>query len=263
MSISHLGNIDCSSYFSSIICLIHVRRLAAPRAGYAAQPTHTEAGALAKQLTRAPHATGPYRRGPDEPRRTVTGPCRRCMKPTCCRGSEPLRTRKRFPTRLATIRLSRPRQAARGAAEFPAGDVTPTQRDEATPGYTPTRTPQSPVVRPRWLERSELPQIGGIGDGAAIPEAIAGEGPRPSSRADWHCRGPPGPRSQRKRPLKHVRAAALAWRWHAGRSSGRTMGGHALVPNKPGGAVLQPHGASCPTFGSRHARSRGWGRRGE
>ena len=172
-----------------------MRHLAAPRAGYAAQPTHTEAGALAKQLTRAPHAIGPSRRGPDEPRRTVTGPCRRCMTSTCCRGSEPLRTRKGFPTRSATIRLSRPRQAARerGAAEFPAGDVAPTQGDEATPGYTPTRTPQSPVVRPRSLERSELPQIGGIGDGAAIPEAIAGEGPRPSSRADWHCRGPPGP----------------------------------------------------------------------
>ena len=71
--------------------------------------------------------------------------------------------------------------------------MAPTQGDEATAGYTPTRTPQSPVVRPRSRERSELPQIGGIGDGAAIPEAIAGEGPRPSSRADWHCRGPPGP----------------------------------------------------------------------
>ena len=68
---------------------------------YAAQPTHTEAGALAKQLTRAPHTTGPSRRGPDEPRRTVTGPCRRCMTSTCCRGSEPLRTRKRFQRQYA------------------------------------------------------------------------------------------------------------------------------------------------------------------
>ena len=41
------------------------------------------------------------------------------------------------------------------------------------------------------------------------------------------------------------------------------MGGHELVPNKPRGAVLRPHRASCPTLGSHHARSRGWGRRGE